>query len=184
MHDVIFNKDIDFPRQILAEKKIFIAKQICASLAYLHSRNKIIIHRDLKPSNILVNEQYQVKICDFGISRCESLNDSLVTAYGALCGTFLYIFPEILLLSQKATIACDMWSFACVLVELFGEKVVWNKEGFFDVYACVRHKLENRCIPELSCVPVFLRNKLKDCFNYEPDKRPTALEILPLFENH
>ena len=37
------------------------------SLAFMHEAN--IVHRDLKPANILIDQQYNVKICDFGLSR-------------------------------------------------------------------------------------------------------------------
>lgn len=55
-------------RNILSDRhRKFILYQIASSIYYLHSAG--IIHRDLKPSNILVNEQCEAKICDFGLVR-------------------------------------------------------------------------------------------------------------------
>ena len=56
--------------------------QILSALKYIHSAN--IIHRDLKPSNILINSDCEIKICDFGFSRCTGKRDEeqdMLTSY-------------------------------------------------------------------------------------------------------
>jgi mitogen-activated protein kinase 1/3 len=66
---------------------------------YIHSAN--IIHRDLKPSNILLNENCDLKICDFGLSRNlskekgEDLTEYVVTRF--------YRAPEIMLSSHEVS---------------------------------------------------------------------------------
>lgn len=56
------------PKSNLHEKHVvIILYNILCAIKFLHSAN--IIHRDIKPSNILVNEQCQIRICDFGLSR-------------------------------------------------------------------------------------------------------------------
>ena len=54
--------------------KHFIFFQIANAVHYLHTAQ--LIHRDIKPSNILVNENCQVKICDFGLIRSIALSDN------------------------------------------------------------------------------------------------------------
>jgi len=52
----------------LSEEHIkYILFQILDGIRYLHASK--IVHRDLKPSNILINEDCEIKICDFGLSR-------------------------------------------------------------------------------------------------------------------
>lgn len=70
-------------------------------LKYVHSAG--VIHRDLKPSNILVNENCDLKLCDFGLAR---LQDSQMTGY---VSTRYYRAPEIMLTWQKYDQAVDMW---------------------------------------------------------------------------
>jgi len=41
---------------------------ILCGLKYIHSC--AVLHRDLKPGNILLDKNYQIKICDFGLARC------------------------------------------------------------------------------------------------------------------
>ena len=77
---------------------------------------KRIIHRDLKPSNILLNESCDLQICDFGLSRNlsiekgEDLTEYVVTRF--------YRAPEIML-GISYTTAIDMWSFGCIVIELY-----------------------------------------------------------------
>ena len=64
-----FRKVLYKANKILLDQKhilVLFYKMICA-VQYIHSAN--IIHRDIKPANILVDEDYNVKICDFGLSR-------------------------------------------------------------------------------------------------------------------
>lgn len=68
---------------ILEEKhKKWILYQICKAMFYLHSAG--LIHRDLKPSNILVNENCDAKLCDFGLVRSldeQDDKDNILTEY-------------------------------------------------------------------------------------------------------
>lgn len=75
--------------------------QMLRGLKYVHSAG--VIHRDLKPSNILVNENCDLKLCDFGLAR---LQDSQMTGY---VSTRYYRAPEIMLTWQKYDQAVDMW---------------------------------------------------------------------------
>ena len=64
--------------------------QACAALSYAHHEG--VIHRDIKPSNLLLDEEGQLHVADFGIARIQS-NDTL-TATGDLVGTLRYTSPE------------------------------------------------------------------------------------------
>jgi sterile alpha motif and leucine zipper-containing kinase AZK len=75
-------------------KKLHMAKDVAQGMNWLHCSNPPIIHRDLKPSNLLVDENWTVKVCDFGlsaISRTEKITDG-----GIAPGTPLWMSPEVL----------------------------------------------------------------------------------------
>ena len=69
-----------------------------------------------KPSNILVNENCDLKICDFGLAR---LQDPQMTGY---VSTRYYRAPEIMLTWQKYDVAVDIWSTGCIFAEMLEGK--------------------------------------------------------------
>ncbi|XP_021172405.2 mitogen-activated protein kinase 7 [Fundulus heteroclitus] len=95
--------------------------QLLRGLKYVHSAN--VIHRDLKPSNLLVNENCELKIGDFGMARGLSSHPeesySFMTEYVA---TRWYRAPELLLSLNHYSLAIDMWSVGCIFAEMLGRK--------------------------------------------------------------
>lgn len=79
-------------------------------LKYIHSAG--VIHRDLKPSNILIDENCDLKICDFGLAR---IVDTTMTGYVT---TRFYRAPETMLTWQEYNLEIDMWSAGCILAEM------------------------------------------------------------------
>lgn len=76
------------------ESQIFlILKDILSALDYIHSKK--ILHRDIKLDNILITNEYQIKICDFGVS-CK-LDSYEMNCLKEKCGTPAYLAPEIIL---------------------------------------------------------------------------------------
>lgn len=71
-----------------------------------------MVHRDLKPSNILIDNNCDLKICDFGLARTV---DRKMTGYVT---TRFYRAPETMLTWQKYNVEIDMWSAGCILAEM------------------------------------------------------------------
>ena len=88
---------------------------VCAALEEAHDRG--ILHRDLKPANILLCDDGQVKLLDFGLARSYLGDETRMTQDGALIGTPLYMAPE-QLLGMEATLSTDLYAVGVMLYEL------------------------------------------------------------------
>ncbi|KAL3671373.1 hypothetical protein V7S43_003299 [Phytophthora oleae] len=76
-----------------SDHKSTIVLHIAEALAYLHSLSPKIIHRDLKSKNVLLNDEMEAKLSDFGISRERFDTEASMTAG---MGTSFWIAPELL----------------------------------------------------------------------------------------
>jgi serine/threonine protein kinase len=89
---------------------------ILRGLKYMHSAG--IVHRDIKPSNILLNEDMDVKICDFGLSRSLYENGASSPDMTTYVVTRWYRAPELLLKYDKVSYPVDIWSVGCILAQM------------------------------------------------------------------
>lgn len=99
----------------------FYASQILSGLEYLHSHN--IMYRDMKPENILIDENGNACLADFGISKILDIHETTKS----FVGTPEYVAPEIVL--QKGhNKTVDIWCFGILLYEMvYGLPPFYNK---------------------------------------------------------
>ena len=117
---------INHPTFALTEAhKKDLAKQMFDGLNYLHHRG--VLHRDIKAANILISNKGLLKYADFGLARFFSKSRQL--DYTNRVITIWYRPPELLLGETRYGPAVDVWSAACVYVEMFTKKAVFPGEG-------------------------------------------------------
>ncbi|KAK8608410.1 hypothetical protein V6N13_023834 [Hibiscus sabdariffa] len=107
------------------KQRLQIAVDAAQGLDYLHNGCKPpIVHRDLKPSNILLTEQMQAKIADFGLSRFFSTENASHILTSCPAGTLGYVDPEFHA-SCNLNKKIDVYSFGIILFELItGQPVI------------------------------------------------------------
>ncbi|KAK4367965.1 hypothetical protein RND71_011757 [Anisodus tanguticus] len=166
-----------------------IAIETADALAYLHS--SVIIHRDVKTNNILLDNDFHVKVADFGLSRLFPNNVTHVST--APQGTPGYVDPEYYQCYQL-TEKSDVYSFGVVLIELISslEAVDTNRHRHdINLANMAVNKIQGRSIHELVDPNLgFLTNSSVRrmttsvaelafrCLQQERDLRPSIQEVL------
>ncbi len=182
VHDIIVTKDFYFivmeyiPGKTLGEiikervlnhtELLSIAPMICDALGYAHSQG--VIHRDVKPDNILVLENGNVKVTDFGIAKLRMSRGATQT--GSITGTPNYLAPE-LILNQPYDHRVDIFSLGVTFYELLTGRPPFDAENDYSIlYKLVSEKprpLLEIC-PDL---PLSLVAVIDKALEKEPGKR-------------
>lgn len=115
------------------EECAYFISQILKGLEYIHW--KLYIHRDIKPSNILIDQNNQIKIADFGLA-IHSKN----ARPGEICGTPNYLSPECVN-GEGSSFACDVWATGVTAFFLLNGFRPFNEDSVND-----KHEIYNRII--------------------------------------
>ena len=148
--------------------KLPIVIGVSRAMSYLHSQRPPIIHRDLKPENILVDDGYNAKIADFGISR--EVDDATMTR----AGTPLYSAPELMRM-ERYDESVDVWSFGCCV------EVLWTHKQVYSAFhrpagEVLRLVMEGEMSPTLP-QDSLLASLVKTCCDHDPSSRPSFKTI-------
>jgi serine/threonine-protein kinase len=152
--------------------KLKLVQQVCEGLSYAHKQG--LVHRDVKPANILVTNDGNVKVVDFGLVHWESTN---LTQAGAFLGTIHYASPE-QINDERVDSRSDLWSLACVLYELIAYKKAFDGSNIADIVAAVlgaEPEPLSRCCPG---VPADLDTVISQGLKKKIDERYQSLDEL------
>lgn len=114
-----------------------IVEEIAQAIEHAHRRG--ILHRDLKPGNILLDEQNQPHVSDFGLARRVDYDSSL-TQTGAILGTPSYLAPEQLTDPRGVTTAVDIYGLGAILYFLLTGRPPVVADTLFEAIDKVRNE--------------------------------------------
>ena len=147
--------------------------QVASALDFAHKRG--LVHRDMKPQNVLLTEEGQAKVTDFGIAR--SIDVEGVTQTGTVLGTSDYIAPE-QARGDQVDQKTDIYSLGAVLYELLTGEVPYDGDNF--VVVAMRHV--NDPVPSVldrrPDVPYRLDHVVRRAMAKEPGDRFPSMEEL------
>lgn len=174
-------------------QRLKIAIGAARGLDYLHTgigTQHGIIHRDVKSFNILLDDNWEAMISDFGLSKIGPTNQSVSYIDASIKGTFGYLDPEYFY-TGKLTSKTDVFAFGVVLFEILSGRLAVDRSLEEDQCSLVRwaQKCEKeRKIDQLvdssiagtiasKCLRSFAQTAYC-CLNSDPKKRPTMTEVV------
>lgn len=148
---------------------------IATAQALKHAHDRGIIHRDLKPANLLLDDQDQVKLADFGIAKL--YGGTNVTAEGGVLGTADYMAPE-QAEGKQPTSRCDLYALGSVMYALLAGRPPFVGRTIYEVVAALQKEPPvpvRRLAPE---TPAEFESIILQLLHKDPQQRiPTALAV-------
>ncbi|SCM25052.1 protein kinase, putative [Plasmodium chabaudi chabaudi] len=158
------------------EMRLRICTQLAEAMKYLHEDKKLV-HRDLKTSNILFDNEYNIKVCDFGKTMKLSDNGKVILEDNG--GSLGYMAPECFIEGNAITEKSDMWGLSCCFIEIFSNQVPF--QNIKEKEDIVVEILVNKKKPN---IPTWFNPEfteiLKRSFSTNPSKRPSCQDYLNL----
>lgn len=157
--------------QIDEKRRIKMALDVARGMNCLHTSVPTIVHRDLKSPNLLVDDNWTVKVCDFGLSR---LKHSTFLSSKSTAGTPEWMAPEVLR-NEQSNEKCDIYSFGVILWELATLRKPWHGMNQMQVVGAVGFQDRRLDIPKE--VDPIVASIIRDCWQKDPNLRPSFIQL-------
>ena len=163
--------------KFIQEEKIYhFIECICKGISEIHKKK--LIHRDIKPENLFLNENYDIKIGDFGIAKqLNNINEFAKTQ----TGTLAYMAPEVVN-GEKYNNKVDIWALGCVIYELCTLNFCFGGMSIKEVINKIT--VENHGKIDTKLYSIELQKLIDLLLNKNYKKRPTIDEVIKIINNY
>ncbi|OVA01750.1 Protein kinase domain [Macleaya cordata] len=158
--------------QLDERRRMRMALDVARGMNYLHNCSPVIVHRDLKSPNLLVDKNWVVKVCDFGLSR---MKHNTFLSSRSTAGTAEWMAPEVLR-NEPSDEKCDVYSFGVILWELSTLQQPWGGMNPMQVVGAVGFQHRRLDVPD-DMDPV-VADIIRKCWQTDPKLRPSFSEIM------
>jgi len=155
------------------DQALRIATQIAEGLQMAHKKG--VVHRDIKSANIMVTEDNQAKVMDFGLARMTG--GTLITQEGTAMGTVAYMSPE-QTRGEEVDHRTDIWSFGVVLYEMFSGQLPFKGEHDQGVVYSILNEKPKPIRDLRSEIPVSIEQVVDKALEKNPDERYQQIDEL------
>lgn len=154
--------------KLSVEKIVDIALQVANALGYAHEKG--IVHRDIKPSNIILTDEGNVKLTDFGIARAEDSNAAQQTQAGVILGTPFYMSPE-QVMGKRVDGRSDLFSLGVILYELIVGRKPFEGDHFTAIFRAITDDIPVAPLKIDDSIPQSLSDLIMKALSKNPNKR-------------
>eukprot|EP01018_Ginkgo_biloba_P022811 Gb_34740 [translate_table: standard] len=158
--------------QIDEKRRIRMALDVAKGMNCLHSSTPTIVHRDLKSPNLLVDKNWAVKVCDFGLSR---MKHNTFLSSKSTAGTPEWMAPEVLR-NEPSNEKCDVYSFGVILWELATLRMPWSGMNPMQVVGAVGFQNRRLDIPKE--IDPMVARIIWECWQNDPSLRPSFSQLM------
>nr|GMD91312.1 serine/threonine-protein kinase CTR1 [Ipomoea batatas] len=153
-------------------RRLRMALDVAKGINYLHCLSPPVVHWDLKSPNLLVDKNWTVKVCDFGLSRFKA---NTFISSKSVAGTPEWMAPEFLR-GEPSNEKSDVYSFGVILWELVTMQQPWSGLCPAQVVGAVAFQNRKLSIPQ-NISPI-LASLMEACWDDDPAQRPSFSSIV------
>ena len=146
-------------------RAIDIFTQILDGISHIHKLN--IVHRDIKPSNIIIDQNDQIKLLDFGIAKDYNNDPNLTVVGQSVGGTPMYMSPEHIS-NAKITVQSDIYSLGVTFWHMLTGKAPYEGQSLAKIYS----QIENEELEIIQKIYPYASKKVNDIIKKATNKNP------------